>query len=55
VAAAQVARCSGHERQASRSIEEIKLVFEKNKGAIYSMYTRALRDEPSLQARSCSS
>lgn len=26
-------------------------MFEKNKGAIYSMYTRALRDEPSLQGK----
>jgi TonB family protein len=41
----------GTSGKASRSIEEIKLVFEKNKGAIYSMYTRALRDEPSLQGK----
>jgi outer membrane biosynthesis protein TonB len=37
--------------KASRSIEEIKLVFERNKGAIYAIYNRALRDEPSLQGK----
>ena len=30
--------------KASRSIEEIKLVFERNKGSIYAIYNRALRD-----------
>jgi TonB family protein len=37
--------------KASRSIEEIKLVFERHKGAIYAIYNRALRDEPSLQGK----
>jgi TonB family protein len=37
--------------KASRSIEEIKLVFERNKGAIYALYNRALRDDPSLQGK----
>ncbi|HQR21871.1 MAG TPA: TonB family protein, partial [Burkholderiaceae bacterium] len=41
----------GTSGKASRSIEEIKLVFERNKAAIYSIYNRALRDEPSLQGR----
>jgi TonB family protein len=41
----------GASGKASRSIEEIKLVFERNKGAIYAIYNRALRDEPSLQGR----
>jgi len=41
----------GGSGKASRSIEEIKLVFERNKGAIYSIYTRALREEPSLQGK----
>ncbi|HTN50696.1 MAG TPA: TonB family protein [Burkholderiaceae bacterium] len=41
----------GGSGKASRSIEEIKLVFERNKGAIYAIYNRALRDEPSLQGR----
>jgi protein TonB len=37
--------------KASRSIEEIKLVFERHKGAIYAIYNRALRDDPSLQGK----
>jgi len=37
--------------KASRSIEEIKLVFERNKGAIYALYNRALREEPGLQGK----
>ena len=36
----------GGSGKASRSIEEIKLVFERNKGAIYAIYNRALREEP---------
>jgi periplasmic protein TonB len=41
----------GNSGKASRSIEDIRLVFERNKGAIYSIYTRALRDDPSLQGK----
>jgi TonB family protein len=41
----------GSSGKASRSIEEIKLVFERNKGAIYAIYNRALRDEPGLQGK----
>jgi periplasmic protein TonB len=37
--------------KASRSLEDIKLVFERNKGAIYALYNRALRDEPGLQGK----
>jgi len=37
--------------KASRSIEEIKLVFERNKGAIYAIYNRALREDPGLQGK----
>jgi periplasmic protein TonB len=37
--------------KASRSIEEIKLVFERNKGAIYAIYNRALREDPALQGK----
>ena len=37
--------------KASRSIEEIKLVFERHKGAIYAIYNRALREDPSLQGK----
>ena len=41
----------GTSGKASRSIEEIKLVFERNKGAIYAIYNRALRDDPTLQGK----
>jgi protein TonB len=37
--------------KAGRSIEEIKLVFDRNKGAIYTIYNRALRQDPSLQGK----
>lgn len=41
----------GNSGKASRSIEDIKLVFERNKGAIYAIYNRALREDPSLQGK----
>ncbi len=41
----------GNSGKASRSIEEIKLVMERNKGAIYAIYNRALRDDPGLQGK----
>ena len=41
----------GGSGKASRSIEEIKLVFERNKGAIYAVYNRALREDPGLQGK----
>lgn len=37
--------------KAARSREEIELVFDRNKGAIYSLYSRALRDQPELQGK----
>jgi periplasmic protein TonB len=37
--------------KASRSEEEVALVFDRNKGAIYALYTRALRDKPDLQGK----
>jgi len=39
------------ERTAGRSIEEIQMVFDRNKGAIYSVYNRALRQDPTLQGK----
>ncbi len=36
---------------ASRSLEDVKLVFERHKGAIYNLYHRALRDDPTLQGK----
>jgi protein TonB len=41
----------GSSGKASRSIEEIRLVFERNKGGIYAIYNRALREDPSLQGK----
>jgi protein TonB len=42
---------SGGSGKASRSADEIALVFTRNKGAIDSMYARALRDNPALQGK----
>mgnify|MGYP000715022940 CR=1 FL=1 len=39
------------ERSAGRSIEEIQIVFDRNKSAIFSVYNRALRKNPSLQGK----
>lgn len=41
----------GGSGKAGRSLEEVKLVFDRNKGAIYSIYNRALREDPSLQGK----
>ena len=41
----------GSSGKASRSLEDVKLVFERNKGAIYAIYNRALRDDPALQGK----
>ncbi len=41
----------GDGRMASRSREEIELVFDKNKAAIFALYNRALRDNPLLQGK----
>mgnify|MGYP003730298491 FL=1 len=38
-------------RTATRSQEEIERVFQKNKGAIFSIYNRELRKDPSLQGK----
>jgi outer membrane biosynthesis protein TonB len=35
----------------ARSREEIELVFDKNKAAIYALYNRALRSDPTLRGR----
>jgi protein TonB len=41
----------GGSGKASRSADEIALVFTRNKGAIDAMYARALRDNPALQGK----
>jgi TonB family protein len=42
---------SGSGGKAARSREEIELVFDRNKGAIYALYNRALRTNPTLQGK----
>lgn len=46
----EVQRGSGSKR-AARGREEIDLVFDSNKGAIYALYSRALRDSPDLKGK----
>ncbi|MFO1408443.1 MAG: AgmX/PglI C-terminal domain-containing protein [Steroidobacteraceae bacterium] len=50
-APAAEARRSGSSAKAARTREEIELVFDRNKSAIYSIYSRALRDNPALQGK----
>lgn len=42
---------AGGSGKGSRSADEVALVFDKNKGAIYALYTRALRDNPAMQGK----
>ena len=49
--AAAEAQRSGSSAKAARTREEIELVFDKNKSAIYSLYSRALRENPALQGK----
>jgi TonB family protein len=42
---------SGKSSKASRTREEVELVFDRNKSAIYALYARALRDNPALQGK----
>ena len=44
-------RRSGSSGKASRSREEIELVFDRNKGAIFALYNRALRIDPTLEGK----
>ena len=45
------ARRTGTSGKASRSREEIELVFDRNKGVIFALYNRALRMDPSLEGK----
>jgi TonB family protein len=38
-------------RSPARSQEDIQIVFDKNKGAIFNIYNRALRKDPSLEGK----
>jgi periplasmic protein TonB len=49
--AAAEAQRTGNSAKAARTREEIELVFDKNKSAIYSLYSRALRENPALQGK----
>lgn len=42
---------SGSGKRPSRTQEEIELVFDRNKAAIYALYNRALRDNPMLKGK----
>jgi TonB family protein len=42
---------SGKSSRAARTREEVELVFDRNKSAIYAIYSRALRDNPALQGK----
>ena len=42
---------SGKSSKASRTREEVELIFDRNKSAIYALYARALRDNPALQGK----
>jgi len=44
-------RRTGASTRGSRSREEIELVFDKNKGAIFALYNRALRVDPTLEGK----
>jgi len=45
------AQRSGESGKASRSREEIERVFDTNKGRIFTLYNRALRENPALQGK----
>jgi periplasmic protein TonB len=49
--AAPEAQRSGKSAKAARTREEIELVFDKNKSAIYALYSRALRENPALAGK----
>ncbi len=51
LASGPAAQRSGDSAMASRSREEIEMIFDKNKGAIYALYNRALRRDPTLQGK----
>ncbi len=42
---------TGTSGKASRAREEVEIVFDRNKGALYALYGRALRDQPDLQGK----
>lgn len=47
----QNATRKGKDNRAQRTREEIQLVFDQNKGAVYALYHRALRKDPTLRGK----
>ncbi len=47
----QNAARKGKDYRAQRTAEEIQLVFDQNKGAVYALYHRALRKDPTLRGK----
>lgn len=45
------AQRSGAGGKAARSREEVELMFDRNKSALYNLYGRSLRDNPALQGK----
>ena len=50
-AAGNAVAAAKRQNSAARSREEIEKVFDQNKGAIYALYTRALRRDPGLEGK----
>jgi protein TonB len=42
---------TGSSGKASRARDEVEIVFDRNKGALYALYGRALRDQPELAGK----
>jgi TonB family protein len=42
---------TGTSGKGSRAREEVEIVFDRNKGALYALYGRALRDQPDLAGK----
>lgn len=42
---------TGNSGKASRAREEVEIVFDRNKGALYALYGRALREKPELAGK----
>jgi len=51
VGTGQETRRVGTSGKGARSREEVELEFDRNKGAIYSLYSRALRENPDLKGK----
>lgn len=50
-AASESSRNARGQSKGSRTREEIQLVFDQNKGAVYALYNRALRKDPTLRGK----